>query len=390
MSKRTQRRRAVPPFRVLVAFGTRPEAIKMAPLVAALRAQEPKIHTDVVVTAQHREMLDQVLSLYGIVPDYDLDIMRPRQTLTQITMRALERMGRLIESERPDIVLVQGDTTTTFACALAAFYRRVVVGHVEAGLRTYDKFHPFPEEVNRLLTSHLVDWHYAPTRRAREALIREGIPASRIRITGNTVIDAVLAVAAKPLTGSPIPGWRPDPSRRLILVTAHRRESLGEPLKEICRALLDLIALYPDLDVIYPVHMNPSVRGPVRTLLGKHPRVRLVPPLDYHPFVALMGQATLILTDSGGIQEEAPSLGRPVLVLRRVTERPEAVEAGTVKVVGPDRRRIVSASRRLLDDPRAYRRMARRVNPYGDGKASARIVRHVLRLAAARRATPRS
>jgi UDP-N-acetylglucosamine 2-epimerase (non-hydrolysing) len=375
------------PYCVLVVFGTRPEAIKLAPVIAALRTQAPVIRTRVAVTAQHREMLDQVLSLYGIRPDHDLNLMRPRQSLTHITTRSLERVGRLIEAERPDLALVQGDTTTTFAAALAAFYRRVAVGHVEAGLRTYDKHRPFPEEMNRCLTSHLADWHYAPTKSAREALIREGIPASRIRVTGNTVIDAVLAMAAKPLTRSPVPGWRPDRSRRLLLVTAHRRENFGEPLKEICRALLALADRYPDVDVIYPVHLNPSVRGPVRSLLGKNPRIHLTPPLGYHPFVALMKQATLILTDSGGIQEEAPSLGKPVLVLREVTERPEAVEAGTVRVVGPFSKRIVSAARELLDDPRAYRRMARRVNPYGDGKASARIMRHILALAGAR---PRS
>jgi len=373
--------RQEPPFVVLVAFGTRPEAIKMAPVIAALRARAPRIRTRVAVTAQHREMLDQVLLLYGIVPDHDLDIMRPRQTLTQITTRALDRLGRLLDERPPDLVLVQGDTTTTFAAALAAFYRRIPVGHVEAGLRTYDKFHPFPEEINRRLTSHIADWHYAPTPRARRALVREGVEPSRILVTGNTVIDAVLAVAKKPLGGSPIPGWKPDPEGRLILVTAHRRENFGAPLESICLALRDLVDRYPDVEVIYPVHLNPQVRGPVRALLGGRERIRLVPPMPYHPFVALMARSTLILTDSGGIQEEAPSLGKPVLVLREVTERPEAAEAGTVEVVGADRKRIVAAARRLLDDPRAYRRMARRINPYGDGKAAARIVRHILSLA---------
>lgn len=375
------RRTAVPPWRVLLAFGTRPEAIKMAPVVAALRAEAPRIRTRVVVTGQHREMLDQVLSLYGIVPDHDLDIMGRRQSLTQITRRALARIGKLLASERPDLVLVQGDTTTTFAAALACYYARVPVGHVEAGLRTGERFQPYPEEMNRVLTSHLADWHYAPTRRAREALLREGIPAARVRVTGNTVIDAVLAVAGKPLARSPVRGWRPDPARRLVLLTAHRRENFGEPLREICRAVLDLVDRYPDVDVIYPVHLNPAVREIVRPMLGRRKRVHLAPPQGYHPFVALMAHATLILTDSGGIQEEAPSLGKPVLVLRHVTERPEAVEAGTVKVVGPVRRRIVAEARRLLDDPRAYKRMARRVNPYGDGKASGRIVKHILRLA---------
>jgi len=380
MSRRA-RRTTDAPWRVLIAFGTRPEAIKLAPVIAALRDETPGLEIRVVVTAQHREMLDQVLDLYGIKPDHDLDIMRPRQTLTQITVRALQRMGRLIEAERPDMVLVQGDTTTTFVAALSAFYCRVPVGHVEAGLRTYDKYHPYPEEVNRRLTSHIADWHYAPTRGARQALLREGIPASRIRVTGNTVIDAVLAVAAKPFTGPPVRGWRADPARRLLLVTAHRRENFGEPMREICQAVLDLSDRYPDLDVIFPVHPNPAVRKVVRPMLGKRKRIHLVPPLDYHPFVALMASATLILTDSGGIQEEAPSLGKPVLVLRHVTERPEAQEAGTVKVVGPLRRRIVTEARRLLDDPRAYRRMARRINPYGDGKAAGRIVRHILQLA---------
>jgi UDP-N-acetylglucosamine 2-epimerase (non-hydrolysing) len=369
-------------FHVLVVFGTRPEAIKLAPVIKRLEAKAPGVRTQVAVTAQHRQMLDQVLALYGIVPDDDLAIMRPRQTLDQVTVRGLERLGRLYDAERPDLVLVQGDTTTSFVAALAAFYRRIPVGHIEAGLRTYDKFHPFPEEINRRLTSHVADWHYAPTVRARGALLAEGVPASRILVTGNTVIDAVLEVAKKPLARSPIPGWRPDPKRRLLLVTAHRRENFGAPLESICRALRDLADGYPDVYVIYPVHLNPSVCEPVHAILGGHPRIRLVPPLDYHPFVALMAQATLILTDSGGIQEEAPSLGKPVLVLRRVTERPEAVEAGTVQVVGTDRQRIVAAARRLLDDPRAYRRMARCANPYGDGKASVRIAKHVLRLAA--------
>lgn len=364
-------------FEVLVVFGTRPEAIKMAPVIAALRARAPRIRTRVAVTAQHREMLDQVLSLYRIVPDHDLDIMRPRQSLTQITTRALERLGKLLDERPPDLVLVQGDTSTTFAAALAAFYRRVPVGHVEAGLRTYDKFHPFPEEINRRLTSHLTDWHYAPTERARRALLREGIDPQRILVTGNTVIDAVLAVARKPLSRAAMRG---PGSRRLILVTAHRRENFGAPLESICAALRDLVDRYPDVEVIYPVHPNPQVRGPVRKLLGGRERIRLVPPMEYQPFVALMARSTLILTDSGGIQEEAPSLGIPVLVLREVTERPEAAEAGTVKVVGTDRRRIVAAARRLLDDRRAHRLMARRINPYGDGKAAERIVRHILSL----------
>ena len=394
--------RQEPPFVVLVAFGTRPEAIKMAPVIAALRARAPRIRTRVAVTAQHREMLDQVLLLYGIVPDHDLDIMRPRQTLTQITTRALDRLGRLLDERLPDLVLVQGDTTTTFAAALAAFYRRIPVGHVEAGLRTYDKFHPFPEEINRRLTSHIADWHYAPTERARRALVREGVEPSRILVTGNTVIDAVLAVSKKPPAGSLVNDWKPDPAggpsrsegrqrpkRRLLLVTAHRRENFGAPLESICLALRDLVDRYPDVEVVYPVHLNPQVRGPVRALLGGHRRIRLVPPMAYHPVVELMARSTLILTDSGGIQEEAPSLGKPVLVLREVTERPEAAEAGTVEVVGTDRKRIVAAARRLLDDPRAYRRMARRLNPYGDGRAAARIVRHVLKLSRARGKLPR-
>jgi UDP-N-acetylglucosamine 2-epimerase (non-hydrolysing) len=356
----------------------------MAPVIAGLRAEAPRIRTRVVVTAQHREMLDQVLSLYGIVPDHDLDIMRPRQSLTQITTRALGRLGRLLDERLPDLVLVQGDTTTTFAAALSAFYRRVPVAHVEAGLRTYDKFHPFPEEINRRLTTHVADWHYAPTERARRALLGEGVEPARILVTGNTVIDAVLAVARKPLVGSPIPGWNPDPKRRVILVTAHRRENFGAPLESICLALRDLVDRYPDVEVIYPVHLNPEVRGPVWRVLGGRERIRLLRPMEYHPFVALMARSTLVLTDSGGIQEEAPSLGVPVLVLRRVTERPEAAEAGTVELVGTDRKRIVSAARRLLDDPHAWRRMARRINPYGDGKAAARIVRHVVRLAGRR------
>lgn len=362
-------------LRVLAVVGTRPEAIKMAPVILALRGRPERFLTRVVLTAQHREMSDEVLALFRIRPDHDLDLMKPEQTLFDTTAGLVKGLERVYRSERPDVVLVQGDTTTTFVGALAAFYLGIRVGHVEAGLRTSDKENPFPEEINRRLTSHVADLHFAPTATARRALLSEGVPDAAIFVTGNTVIDALL-MTARELRESAldrVPGL--DPSRRVVLVTAHRRENWGEPLEAICLALRDIARAHGDVQVVFPVHPNPKVRRTATAVLAREPRVLLLPPLGYRPFVALMKRATIILTDSGGIQEEAPSLGKPVLVLRRKTERPEAVRAGTVRLVGTARARIVAEAVRLLTDRRAYRAMARRRNPYGDGKAAARIVR---------------
>lgn len=360
------------PPTILCVFGTRPEAVKMAPVVAYLRSC-PDLAVKVAVTAQHRQMLDQVLALFGIAPDWDLDLMRRGQSLPDLTSRVLTAISPVLAEASPALVLVHGDTTTTMAAALASFYAQVPVGHVEAGLRTPERYNPFPEEMNRRLTSQLATLHFAPTASAVANLRRNGITEG-VFLTGNTVIDALLRTAAG------LPSARPATMRR-ILVTAHRRENWGEPLAAICRAVRRLVEAYPDLDVLFPVHLNPLVQDTARAILGDHPRVQLVAPLDYAPFVAAMRDATLILTDSGGVQEEAPSLGKPVLVLRTTTERPEAVEAGTVELVGVDEEAIVRAARRLLDDPEACRRMARAVNPYGDGQAARRTgeaIRHHL------------
>ncbi len=355
---------------VLSVFGTRPEAIKMAPVLKALTA-EPGIRSLVCVTAQHRQMLDQVLSLFGIVPDHDLDLMREGQTLTEITTGALTRLSPYFDEVKPDLLLVQGDTTTTMAASLAAFYRKIPVGHVEAGLRTHDNLYPYPEEVNRRITSVIASRHFAPTPRARENLLREGVSEGAIVVTGNTVIDALLEVVA--MQPSRVPEL-PLRGKRILLVTAHRRENFGTPLEEIFAALCDLAQRYPDVDVVYPVHPNPHVDGPARRALSGTAGVHLIPPLEYKAFCDLMAASYLILTDSGGIQEEAPSLRKPVLVLRDETERPEAIEAGVVKLVGPHRQKIVEEAARLLDDPTAYAKMAGGGNPYGDGKAASRIV----------------
>lgn len=362
------------PLKILVAFGTRPEAIKLAPLIRELQSDAGRFTTRVCVTAQHRRMLDQVLSTFEIAPDYDLEVMRNNQDLFQVTVRCLSRLRPVLEAERPDWVIVQGDTTTTFAASLAAFYLGIRVGHVEAGLRTGNPLRPFPEEMNRRLTSCLSELHFAPTPRARENLLREGIPAERVHVTGNTGIDALIYVRdrfAQP--AAHIPGlekWNGD--RPLILVTGHRREGFGPGFQQICEALRG-IARECDVDIVYPVHLNPNVQGPVRRLLGDLPNVFLMDPLDYVCFVHLMERAHLILTDSGGIQEEAPSLGKPVLVMRDVTERPEGVEAGTAKLVGINAQTIVAETVRLLRDSEEYDRMRKTVNPYGDGKACARI-----------------
>jgi len=355
---------------VLSVFGTRPEAIKMAPVLKLL-AREQGIRSLVCVTAQHRAMLDQVLGLFSIRPDQDLDLMREGQTLTEVTTRALTELGPYLERVLPDLLLVQGDTTTTMAAALAAFYRRIPVAHIEAGLRTGDPCYPYPEEVNRRITSVLANHHFAPTERARKNLLAEGVATGAVTVTGNTVIDALLEVVAMKPSRAP---RLPLRGRRTLLVTAHRRENFGAPLLEIAAALRELAARYPDVDLVYPVHPNPNVEGPVRKELGGVAGIHLIAPLDYKAFADLMADSFLILTDSGGIQEESPSLGKPVLVLRDETERPEAVEAGTVRLVGPHRDAIVAEAARLLDSPEAYKAMARAANPYGDGKAAPRIV----------------
>jgi UDP-N-acetylglucosamine 2-epimerase (non-hydrolysing) len=369
-------------MRILSVFGTRPEAIKMAPVVRHL-ATVPGIVSRVCVTAQHRQMLDQVLALFAIKPDHDLDLMKPGQDLTDITAQVLLRLRPVIQEEKPDAILVQGDTTTAFAGALAGFYHRVKVGHVEAGLRTGDLQAPWPEELNRRLVAPTATWHFAPTAASRDNLLRENIPAASIHVTGNPVIDA-LHIVAKRLRDEPalaaeqatkfpfLDAVSGAGKRRLVLVTGHRRESFGAGFERICQALAKL-AQREDVQILYPVHLNPQVQEPVKRLLGSLPRVHLCAPQDYLPFVWLMTQSYLILSDSGGVQEEAPSLGRPVLVLRDTTERPEAVAAGTVRLVGTDPAVIVAAANELLDDPSAWTKMTRAHNPYGDGLAAQRI-----------------
>jgi UDP-N-acetylglucosamine 2-epimerase (non-hydrolysing) len=360
--------------RILIIFGTRPEAIKLCPLVRQLRLSPDAYTVKVCVTAQHREMLDHALDAFSIQPDYDLDLMQPRQTLAGLTARILAALDPVLETERPDLVIVQGDTATTLAGALAAFYREIPVAHVEAGLRTGDMAQPFPEEMNRVLTSRLAAWHFAPTARAAEALLREGTAREKIFVTGNTGIDAVLYVRDALDSGAlRAPDWPwLEPGKHLVLVTSHRRESFGPGLESVMRALARL-ASRGDVQIVYPVHRNPNVTGPAHALLAGLPHVTLLDPLPYVPFVDLMRRCKLIITDSGGIQEEAPSLGKPVLVLRAKTERPEAVEAGTVKLVGVDQNRIVAEAARLLDDPAEYARLTRIHNPYGDGHACERI-----------------
>lgn len=355
---------------VMVVVGTRPEAIKLAPVILELQ-KRPRWKTIVVATAQHRQMLDQVLEIFRIQPNIDLNLMEPDQTLFDITGKAIHAFELVLEKTRPDVVLVQGDTTTAFVGALAGFYHKIPVGHVEAGLRTGNKYFPFPEEMNRKLVTAIADFHFAPTPRNRENLLREGVPSSQIVVTGNTVIDALLLVVQQEVD---ISNLGLPPHERMILITAHRRENFGKPLESICMAIGDLARFYPRDLFVYPVHLNQNVQKPVRKLLDKIPNVVLLPPLDYLTFSHLLAKSYLVLTDSGGIQEEAPSLGKPVLVLRNETERPEAVEAGTVRVVGPNRERIVQEAGELLENPKAYETMARATNPYGDGKASIRIV----------------
>jgi UDP-N-acetylglucosamine 2-epimerase (non-hydrolysing) len=360
--------------KILLIFGTRPEAIKLCPVVRSLREHPDRFDVKVCVTAQHREMLDQVLEAFGVRPDHDLDLMLPGQTLFQSTSRILAGLEKILESERPALAIVQGDTTTTFCGALAAFYLRIPVGHVEAGLRTGDLRQPFPEEMNRVLTSHLADLHFAATEKAAENLRHEGVNPAAISVTGNTGIDAVLYVRDG-LTEGRLQGkcWTElDSTKKLIVVTAHRRESFGGGFERICRALAT-IANRDDVQVVYPVHPNPNVQDPVGRYLAGHPNIRLIEPLSYVPFVDLMRRAYLLITDSGGIQEEGPSLGKPILVLREKTERPEAVLAGTVKLVGTDEESIVREAAFLLDHREAYQAMAHVHNPYGDGLASGRI-----------------
>lgn len=355
--------------KIICVVGTRPEAIKMAPLINALK-REAWVDCRVLATAQHRHMLDQVLGLFGIQPDIDLNIMRPNQSLVELTSRLLVEVDAVLAAECPDAVIAQGDTTTVMTVALACFYRRIPFGHVEAGLRTWDMQNPFPEEMNRVIAGRIAAWHFAPTASSRDNLLREGVRDEEIVQTGNTVIDALLDVVQRCDHMMPAVG----DGKRLVLVTSHRRENFGAPFEEVCRAIRHLVETNEDIEVLYPVHPNPNVRDTAHRMLGGMPRVTLTEPLDYLPFVAAMKRAYLILSDSGGVQEEAPALGKPVLVLRRETERPEAVDAGVVKLVGPDFDRIVSEAQRLLDDEAAYRDMARGVSPYGDGHASERIV----------------
>ncbi len=368
--------------RVLLVLGTRPEAIKLAPVLSALRGRPTDFLPIVCSTGQHREMLDQVFELFGITPDVDLRVMTHNQGLAGLTAQVLTGIDGVLEREKPDLVLVQGDTTSTFVGALAAFYRRIPVGHVEAGLRTWDRFAPFPEEINRTLAGHLADIHFAPTERARQNLLREGLPADAIHITGNTGIDAFLDVAGRPEPGGGYP-WSAH-AGPLVAITAHRRESFGDGFVRICAALRRLAEARPDTLFVYPVHRNPNVKGPVERDLSGLPNLLLVEPLPYLPFCHLLKRSTIILTDSGGIQEEAPSLQKPVLVLRATTERPEAVEAGTAILVGTDVDAILSHATRLLDSADARAAMTRGGNPFGDGHASERIADLLARMATRR------
>ncbi len=366
-------------IKVLFVFGTRPEAIKLCPVVRHMQSRAPEFSARVCVTAQHRGLLDQVLEIFGVKPDHDLDIMQPGQTLSQSTARIIAALEPVMQQEKPDMVLVQGDTTSTFCGALSAFYHHVPVGHIEAGLRTWDLQQPFPEEANRVLTGRLTDLHFAATEWSAANLRKEGVAPDSILVTGNTGIDAVLQVAREleagrldPFTAAPL-----DPGKKLIVVTSHRRESFGGGVRSLCDALAKLAAR-GDTQIVFAVHPNPNVRGPVHERLGNNPNIALVDPVSYVPFVDLMRRSYLLLTDSGGIQEEGPSLGKPILVLREKTERPEAVEAGTVKLVGTDTDRILTEAGILLDNPAEYERRAHAHNPYGDGQASPRIADRLL------------
>lgn len=369
--------------KILLVFGTRPEAIKMAPLVKALQKDSEHFETKICVTAQHRQMLDQVLEVFDIVPEYDLNIMAPNQDLYDITSRVLVGLRGVLDDFAPDIVLVHGDTTTSMAAALAAFYRQIPVGHVEAGLRTYNMLSPWPEEMNRQVTDRMCTYYFAPTEKSRQNLLRENVDATKIHVTGNTVIDALLMavdiIEKKPHVKTAIEDELRDKgyamgNRPYILVTGHRRENFGEGFLNICKAIRQIAEEHPEMDIVYPVHLNPNVQKPVYELLSGTPNIYLIKPLDYLPFVYAMQHSTLLLTDSGGVQEEAPSLGKPVLVMRETTERPEAVEAGTVRLVGTDVAAIVGNVQELLHDPEVYRKMSESYNPYGDGHACERII----------------
>lgn len=369
---------------MLLVFGTRPEAIKMAPLYHALKRRPGEFEVVLCVTAQHRQMLDQVLKVFDIAPDIDLDLMKPGQDLFDVTAAVLLGMREVLKEQKPDAILVHGDTTTTLAASMAGFYLGIPIGHVEAGLRTHDLQAPFPEEFNRQIASKIARWHFAPTGTSRQNLLDEGVPEAQVSVTGNTVIDALKWVLARMETDPvrlggieeflrpviPFDWWR----QRFVLVTGHRRENFGDGFLQICEALKELAICYPTIHFVYPVHLNPNVRQPVNSVLGGLPNIHLIQPLDYEPFVYLLKHCHLVLTDSGGIQEEAPGLGKPVLVMREVTERPEALSAGTVRLVGADRARIVSAVRELLESETSYAAMAMAHNPFGDGDACERII----------------
>lgn len=361
--------------KVLSVFGTRPEAIKMAPVVRALEAEPGIRSTRVCVTGQHRQMLDQILGLWQIEPDYDLDIMRPGQTLTNVTSAVLEGLAKVIERETPDWLLVQGDTTTAMAASLSGFYHGISVGHVEAGLRTWDVQHPFPEELNRRITGLVSDLHFAPTAWAATNLKREGVPATAIHVTGNTVVDAFRHVAALPFDPSGTPLADIPADKRLIVATCHRRENFGRGIEQVCRALRHLASTEPDVHIVMPVHPNPRVHGPAHRALGDVPSITLLPPLDYQPMVRLLARCHVLITDSGGLQEEATGVGKPCLVLRTTTERPEGVQAGTAKLVGADAGQLLSWCRRLLHDGVTYQEMSQATNPYGNGRAAPAIAR---------------
>lgn len=375
-------------IKVMTVFGTRPEAIKMAPVVLKLQKHADRIQTIVAVTAQHRQMLDQVLDLFQITPDYDLDIMSQGQTLYDITTKSLMGLKDVLAKEKPDLVLVHGDTTTTFAGALASYYQQVPVGHVEAGLRTGDIYSPFPEEMNRKLTGAIAAIHFAPTATAKANLLKENVNPSHIYVTGNTVIDALMMTVAGDYDFGDDLKDVDFHNHRVILLTTHRRENLGEPMRHIYKALRRIIEEIPDTEIVFPVHRNPLVRKVVEEELAGVDRIHLIDPMEYEPFANLMSLSSLVLTDSGGIQEEAPSLGKPVLVLRNTTERPEAVEAGTVRLIGTDKDVVYAETKRLLTDQAAYDAMSNAVNPYGDGKASQRIVQAILHVFAGEEAVP--
>jgi UDP-N-acetylglucosamine 2-epimerase (non-hydrolysing) len=361
--------------KIAVIFGTRPDTIKLAPVILALQKETKLFKVVSIATAQHRKMLDQVLDVFKITPDYDLNVMKQNQSLAELTKNTIQALDEVLVKEKPDMVLVQGDTSTTFVGSLAAFYRKIPVGHVEAGLRTYDMMNPFPEEANRKLTGVLAELHFPPTETAKKALLREHVAKEKIFVTGNTVIDALKIAVKKNFTFTvPAVNEIIAQKKKIVLLTMHRRENWGEPMKHACNAVKKLAALYPDINFVFPVHLNPIVRDVVFPALGGIPNVKLIDPLDYLDFVNLIARSYLIITDSGGVQEEAPSLGKPVLVLRKVTERPEAVKFGTVKLVGEDEKKILYWAKRLLDSKGEYKKMASAVNPYGDGLSSKRTV----------------